>query len=291
MELESISQTAKVLMESASVVVHLFLSTSEAAGYASSSANRAGDSILGLRCSNWSVFFFWFPSAFLFLFILFRSSDCEMLHKTVFETFALHSTSSSSCHITNLKTHLCAYSNTRFKVISIHTQSLSYRPHVWRACQQTPRNWHCHHHQCQPVVSLLSQLKKKNTTKEPHLMHKLFSLFDGEHIPHCLHYFCQFWNIYMCELFCMDNNQSSSMLTCSLHKAISLFIKNFECLPDLIFNLWILEFPERLLVNKKGQYPYLVINQTNSLKLMSPSPSWSMTETISWNIFGTFSLT
>ena len=81
----------------------------------------------------------------------------------------------------------------------------------------------------------------------------------------------------------------NSMLTCSLYKAISLFIKNFECLPDLVFNLWILEFPEMaILPTERGSwfYSYLVINQTNSLKLMSPSPSWSMTETISWNKLG-----
>ena len=94
---------------------------------------------------------------------------------------------------------------------------------------------------------------------------------------------------YACvELFCMENNQRSSILTCSLYKAISLFIKNLECLPDLIFNLWILELPEKyFLPTERGQDPYLVISQTNSLKLMSPSPSWSMTETISWIIFGT----
>ena len=52
------------------------------------------------------------------------------------------------------------------------------------------------------------------------------------------------------------------MLTCSLYKAISLFIKNFECLSDLIFNLRILEFPEMAIlptgengyfINRKGQ--------------------------------------
>ena len=88
------------------------------------------------------------------------------------------------------------------------------------------------------------------------------------------------WNIH---------NGKNAMLTCSLYKAISLFIKNFECLPDLVFNLWILEFPEMaILPTERGSwfYSYLVINQTNSLKLMSPSPSWSMTETISWNKLG-----
>ena len=122
-------------------------------------------------------------------------------------------------------------------------------------------------------------------------MHKLFSLFDGEHIPHSLHHFCQIWNINMVQNFSKWNihNGKNAMLTCSLYKAISLFIKNFECLPDLIFNLWILEFPEMaILPTERGSwfYSYLVINQTNSLKLMSPSPSWSMTETISWNKLG-----
>ena len=84
--------------------------------------------------------------------------------------------------------------------------------------------------------------------------------------------------------------KTNLMLTRSLYEAVSLFVKNFECLPDLVFNLWILEFPEKaILPTKTGIwfYSYLVINQTNSLKLMSPSPSWSMTDTISWIIRGT----
>ena len=34
----------------------------------------------------------------------------------------------------------------------MHTQILYHWPHVWRACRQTPRNWHSHRRQCQPDI-------------------------------------------------------------------------------------------------------------------------------------------
>ena len=54
--------------------------------------------------------------------------------------------------------------------------------------------------------------------------------------------------------------KTNSMPTCSLYEAVSLFVKNFECLSDLVFNLWILEFPEKaILPTKTGIYLVLFL--------------------------------
>ena len=115
-------------------------------------------------------------------------------------------------------------------------------------------------------------------------MHKFLSLLYRKHVSHRLHNFRQLWKIN--SKHSNDQERPTKLKkfsqTCSLDKAIPLLVKDLERLPDLILNFWVLEFPREGIRSGPLFLSYLVISQTNSLKLMSPSPSWSMTETISW---------
>ena len=79
---------------------------------------------------------------------------------------------------------------------------------------------------------------------------------------------------------------------------MSIFIKTSECLANFIFYFIIVEVSANIIYylesnGMSGIYlltvlKYLVINQTNSLKLISPFPSWSISQMSSWFFFISF---
>ena len=96
----------------------------------SNSAYRASNSVLRLRRANRCVLFFRLSSAFLFFFILFRSSTRKMLKEQLFQISQRLFFYQFTIKDKNILKH---------KEISI--MRLYYnRPHVWRACQQTPHS-------------------------------------------------------------------------------------------------------------------------------------------------------
>ena len=71
--------------------------------------------------------------------------------------------------------------------------------------------------------------------------------------------------------------------TWSTNEAMSLLVENPERLPDLVLDLGVLDLPEKLIFANLVLNPtHLVISQTNSLKLIEPFPSWSISPISSW---------
>ena len=72
-------------------------------------------------------------------------------------------------------------------------------------------------------------------------------------------------------------------MTWSTNEPMSLLVENPERLPDLVLDLGVLDLPEKLIFTKFILNPtHLVISQTNSLKLIEPFPSWSISPISSW---------
>ena len=83
------------------------------------------------------------------------------------------------------------------------------------------------------------------------------------------------------------------------NKSMPLFVKTSECFPNFIFYLIIMQFSKLISIrmknikklqfflkygkcNSKYLWTHLVISQANSLKLISPFPSWSISLISSW---------
>ena len=74
---------------------------------------------------------------------------------------------------------------------------------------------------------------------------------------------------------------------CGGYKTIALLVKYSKCLSDLLLYLRIMKFStdnRKKLIKYEFKITNRVISQTNSLKFISPSPSWSITLTISYRI-------
>ena len=62
---------------------------------------------------------------------------------------------------------------------------------------------------------------------------------------------------------------------CRADEPVSLLVENTESFPDLVLDVRVLELSELQIIKPYLLFPDRVISQTNSWKLMSPSPSWS----------------
>ena len=72
----------------------------------------------------------------------------------------------------------------------------------------------------------------------------------------------------------------SIKITWGANEPMTLLVENPERLPDLVLDLCVLDFPEKTkeILSRVSflKTVHLVMSQTNSLKLIEPFPSWSI---------------